>query len=173
MKHIQPDLMQRFLADEVDLMERETVTEHLTLCEECTALLIQMTADDDSISLALGLDEAETDWVASVDLTAAVMEKLRPWYRDPAVWVIVAPLVLLASYMLSWVGSLLTRSAVGPEGPVGFAVGALRELVPALWKLGAYLGQGGLLRSIWPVLLLAGAIWFWRSRTKKEVQSHA
>lgn len=173
MRHIQPDLMQRFLADEVDLMERETVTEHLTHCEECTALLIQMTADDDSLSLALGLDESETDWVASVDLTATVMEKLRPWYRDPAVWAIVAPLLLLTSYMLSRVGASLTHRAVGSEGPVGFAVDALRDLIPALWKLGAYLGQGGLLRTIWPVLLLAGAIWFWRSRMKKEVQSNA
>ncbi|MDF2627005.1 MAG: hypothetical protein K0R39_836 [Symbiobacteriaceae bacterium] len=172
MRHIQPDLMQRFLADEVDLMERETVTEHLTHCEACTALLVQMTADDDSLSFALGLDEAEAEWVASFDLTAPVMAKLRPWYRDPAVWAIVAPMLLVASFGLSLVSGLLTRS-VEPTGPVGFTVGAMRELIPALWKLSAYLGQGGLLRTIWPVLLLAGAIWFWRSRMKKEEESNA
>lgn len=172
MRHIQPDLMQRFLSDEVDLMERETVTEHLTHCEECTALLVQMTADDDSLSLALGLDEAEAEWVASVDLTAPVMAKLRPWYREPAVWAILAPILLLAAYMLSRVGAFLMRTAE-PTGPVGFTVDTLRSLVPALWKLNVYLGQGGLLRTIWPVLLLAGAIWFWRSRMKKGVQSNA
>lgn len=172
MRHIQPDLMQRFLADEVDLMERDTVTEHLTHCEECTALLVQMTADDDLLSLALSLDEAETAWAASVDLTPTVMEQLRPWYRDLAVWAIIAPLVLLASYMLSRVGALLTYTAE-PVDSVGFAVDTLRSLVPALWKLGVYLGQGGLLRTIWPALLLAGAIWFWRSRMKKGVQSNA
>lgn len=172
-KHIQPDLMQRFLADEADLMEREAVTAHLARCEECSALLVEMTAEDDSLSLALSLDEAELAWADSVDLTQPVLRKLRPWYLEPALLGIALPLVLFAGFMLSLASRLISWTFGGGDGPIGLTVGAMRELIPALWKLNLYLGQGGLLRSLWPVVLLAGAVWLWRVRTKKEDKSHA
>ncbi|HWI62005.1 MAG TPA: zf-HC2 domain-containing protein [Symbiobacteriaceae bacterium] len=172
MRHIQPELLQRFLADEVDLMERESVTEHLAHCEDCTALLVQMTADDDSLALALSLDDEEAAWVASLDLTEPVLKQIRPWYREPAALAILLPVVAIATFMLSWVSSLLSRT-VSETGPVGLVVEALRSLIPMLWRLNSYLGQGGLLRSIWPVLVLAAAVWFWRSRMNKEGKTNA
>jgi predicted anti-sigma-YlaC factor YlaD len=173
MQHIQPDLMQRFLADEVDLMEREAVTEHLAECDACAALLVQMTADDDSLSQALRLDDDEAAWIASLDLTAPVLAKMRPWYREPAVLAITVPLILLAGYLFHLVTSLIL-GALGTEGPVGTTVELLRSLIPALWRLNLYLGHGGLLRTLWPVLVLAGAAWLWKSRTnKKEYENHA
>lgn len=172
MQHIQPELIQRFLADEADLMEREAVTEHLAHCDECAALLVQITADDDSLALALGLDEAEAAWVASVDLTQPVLTKIRPWYREPVFLAVVVPIALVATYMVSQVSSLIIRQFT-MEGPVGLTVEALRNLIPLLWRLNMYLGQGGLLRTLWPALLLAALVWFWRSRAKKEVETDA
>lgn len=173
MQHIQPDLMQRFLADEADLMEREAVTEHVTQCDACAALLVQMTADDDTLAQALRLDEDEAAWIGSLDLTAPVLAKIRPWYREPAVLAITVPLVLLAGYLFHLVTSLIL-GAIGDEGAVGAAVSLMRSLIPALWRLNIYLGHGGLLRSLWPVLILAGAVWFWKTRImKKEYENHA
>ncbi|HWI53505.1 MAG TPA: zf-HC2 domain-containing protein [Symbiobacteriaceae bacterium] len=172
MKHVQPEQMQRFLADELDLMEREAVTDHLAHCEACADRLVQMTADDDSLSLALGLADDEAAWIASLDLTQPVLAKIRPWYREPAFLAISVPLVAFAAFMLAQVGRLLSLTQ-DDGGPIGFTVEALRTLIPALWRLNIYLGQGGLLRTLWPVLLLTGAVWFWRSRMKKEENTNA
>jgi hypothetical protein len=173
MQHIQPDLMQRFLADEVDLMEREAVTEHLADCDACAALLVQMTADDDSLTEALRLGHDEAAWIGSLDLTAPVLAKLRPWYREPAVLAVTVPLILLAGYLFQVVTSLIF-GAMSTEGPVGTTLDLLRSLLPALWRFNLYLGHGGLLRTIWPVLVLAGAVWLWKVRTnKKEYENHA
>jgi|GEM_PF-3281795 len=173
MRHLQPEQMQRFLADELDLMEREAVTDHLSHCEACAELLVQMTADDDTLTLALGIDAEEAAWIASLDLTQPVMAGIRPWYREPAFLAIVVPLIAFASFMLAQVGRLLSLTP-DDGGPIGFTVDALRALIPALWRVNIYLGQGGLLRTLWPVLLLAAAYWFWRSRmTSKEDKTNA
>ena len=169
MQHVQPELMQRFLADEADLMERETVTEHLAHCEECAALLVQMAAEDDSLSMALRLDEDEIAWAAAVDVTQPVLQKLRPWYREPVALAVISGILLFAAYMLSQT-SLLLGGALQIDGPVGLTVKA----VPALWRMLVYIGQGGLLITLLPVLALATVIWLLRSRLmKKEEKTNA
>lgn len=172
MTHIRPELMQRFLADEADLMERDAVADHLAQCDECAALLAQMAAEDDGLSLALTLEPEEAAWISGVDLTPAVLAKINPWYRRPSAYL---PFLLAgfpASVALYLVAASVKQMLLGVQ-PVGAVVMGLQTLIPALYRLLQYLSRGGLLTTIWPALLLAGAIWLWRVRMKKEVPDNA
>ncbi|HLN65390.1 MAG TPA: hypothetical protein VK464_28030 [Symbiobacteriaceae bacterium] len=171
MRHVPPELMQRFLAGEVDLMERDAVSDHLTCCEACTDLLVQLTAEDDALTAALRLETADEAWIAGLDLTGPVMERLDPWYRRPAIYLPALLATVCATGMLQVVLSFLTDSFA--SDPVGLVVGLFRNLLPALWHLNVYLSRGGLLTTLMPVTLLAGVIWGWRARSKKEVAFHA
>lgn len=172
MTHVRIDLMQRFLADEADLMERDAIAEHLTQCDECAALLSQLAADDDSLAEALRLDPAEAEWVASMDLTGHVMARISPWYTKPSYYLPLllagAPAALLFSMVTSFLGQLVR----GTE-PMDAFMSALRALIPALWRLNLYLARGGLLKAIWPALLLAALITIWHYSRKKEAPDHA
>ncbi|HYF93010.1 MAG TPA: zf-HC2 domain-containing protein [Symbiobacteriaceae bacterium] len=173
MQHVQPELLQRFLADEIDLMERESVSEHLATCGECAALLAQVAADDDALAQALHLDEAEAGWIASVDLTEPVLERIRPWYKEPVTLTILVAFVLLTAYLFAQMSSLIGRQ-LRWGGPVDFLVDAVRGIFPAVLRLLVYIGQGGLLTAVWPALALTALIWLMRSRwMKKEDKTNA
>jgi anti-sigma factor RsiW len=170
MTHVSPELMQRFLAGEVDLMLRESVSEHLACCDSCAELLVLLSAEDDALTDALRLDAADQAWVASMDLTVRVMDQVIPWYRRPSLYLPTALVVASAVYVLNWTLSLVTHSLTAE--PVGLTVSLLQQLLPALWRMTQYLSQGGLLPSIWPAVVLAAALWLWRSRTiKKEARN--
>jgi hypothetical protein len=168
MQHIQPDLMQRFLADEVDLMQRDAVTEHVAGCDACAALLVALAAEDDSLGEALRLDDAETAWVEATDLTAAVLEKVRPWYREPGAIITMLVIALPTLLALSQVAALVSRSFT-IEHPVGLVLELLQTLLPALWHLVLFVLRGGLLTTLWPILALAAVCFLWHLRSKKEV----
>lgn len=172
MPHIQPELMQRFLADEVDLMEREAIAEHLATCTACADLLVALTAEDDTLSDALRLDESEAEWIASLDLAAPVLQKIRPWYREPGTIISMLLVAGPALWGLNTVAGLL-GSRLAIDHPIGFVVETLQALLPALWRLALYLLRGGLLTAIWPVLILAAAYFLWHARTKKEGPENA
>ena len=123
------------------------------------------------VLLAGSLPAADEAWIAGLDLTGPVMGRLDPWYRQPAVYLPALLAVVCATGMLQVVLSFLTRSFT--SDPVGLVVGLFRNLIPALWHLNVYLSRGGLLTTMFPVTLLAGAIWLWRARSKKEVAFHA
>ena len=169
MKHIELEQMQRFLADEIDLIERDSVAEHLACCDQCAALLAQVTADDELLAGALRLDDEEKQWLELVDLTEPVLQKIRPWYREPAAIAIgllaLVPPLFFLSRMVPLLVSSLWRD--------GSTFDLLSDLVPALWHLNLYLGRGGLLVTMWPALVLAAILWFVTARTKKEAPDHA
>lgn len=172
MTHIQPELMQRFLANEADLMEREAIADHLALCDECAARLAVVAAEDDGLTLALKLEPGEAEWIASLDLAPAVLKRVNPWYGRPSAYL---PFLLagapaaLSFYLITYA---VKQMLLGVE-PVGAVVMGLQTLLPALYRLILYLARGGMLTTIWPALLLAAAIWFWSARRKKEVSSNA
>lgn len=172
MPHIQPDLIQRFLADEADLAERDIVTEHLACCDECSALLAALAAEDDTLADALRLDPAEAEWLGSIDLTEPVLAKLRPWYWEPGTIITAVIVAVPALLALQTVSAMLDRQLV-IESPIGFTISLIRSLGPALWRMAAYMSRGGLLLTIWPALVLAAGIGLYLARTKKEERTNA
>jgi len=171
-KHIEFELMQRFLAGEADLAEQDTVAEHLACCDQCAALLAQVTADDAALAGALRFDDDEMQWLASVDLTGPVLQNIRPWYQEGASLAVGLLVLAPALWLLNWVVSMITASVV-TDTPVGSTLEFLKGLIAALWELNLYLGRGGLLVTIWPALALAAALWLFYAYSKKEDRSNA
>jgi len=170
-KHLQADLLQRYLAGEADLTEQDTVVEHLAECDECASLLADMAADDRTLTAALRLTDAEAAWIAGMDLTQPVMTRLA-WYREPSLIVLALLALLPGTWILGQAGQWMVAQLTA-DGPVGTALAIGGLLGSALWNLLVYASNGGLLVQIWPVLILAAGYWLGRRYYKKEDKSHA
>lgn len=163
MNHIEPERLQRYLAGEADPAEALLVDQHLADCVDCANQLAITASDDAFLNQVLQLDEEELAWIAHLDLTAPVLNRIVPWYRQPHTWLIMAPFIIAGAGLSRQVLGRLIH-LVGWAGPVDLGIDLTRSLV----RLIVYLSHGGLMVTLWPALLLAGAIWLWKRGSKEE-----
>ncbi|MGE5673612.1 MAG: anti-sigma factor family protein [Mycobacterium leprae] len=170
--HLQPEQLQAYLADALDLSERAALEEHLTQCSHCSEQMAALVADDAFLTESLALDMPEMAWAESQDLTAGVLEQLSPGVSAAPAWVIVGLVVLPGV----WLFGLLQESALGwlaGHENIGGLIDIGHYTFPSLYRFLVWLTNGGLLIQFWPLFILGAGYWLWRLSHTKETDVYA
>lgn len=169
--HPETERLHLYLSGALDPAERRDVEAHLAGCGECAQALAELAAEDEALAGALGLDPAEAAWVESVDLVEPVMAQIACSPRSTPVLVLVAALLSLAGYLG---GSLWTYLLdLLPEPGIGSFIALVRSAGPAALRLVLWLGEGGLLATLWPLFVAGAAIGLGYVLTKGEEKRYA
>lgn len=168
MDHLQPEQLQRYLTGELDRAEVTLVETHLTHCDQCESLLAAIAADDAALVDVLALLPEESAWIEAQDLRPAVARRIAPWYLQAQGLLPLLIILAAAGWMLKETTALLTRS-LSQTGPVAIGLALLESIGHLSWRFLTYLGSGGPVATLWPVILL-GALTLWILRRKR---SHA
>jgi len=161
--HIQYEALQRHLAAESDPAEARQIDAHLAICDECAAVRAALAAEDLHLSDALILSQADSDWVATVDLWPTVKQQITPWYLQPQGYLVILALLATCGWVLDQTMPILIQAVVR-GGPMDLLIRLVRNLVLVLVQLLIYLDRGGILANIWPLPLLIGTVYLFRTR---------
>jgi len=161
--HIQNADLQRYLHGEIEPDGSGRMEAHLVICHDCRFVVESLAAEDAHLSEALSLNQADQDWVSSLDLWPAVKVQITPWYLQPQGYVIIIAMVLACGWILDQTLPLMAQ-AVLKSGPVDLLIRFMRRLFPAVLQFWFYLDRGGILVHIWPLPLLIGTAYLIRKR---------
>ncbi len=169
--HPEKERLHLYLSGALGPIDHRRVEAHVNDCAECASVLTEMRAEDAALADALKLDAAERRWLDSLDLVAPVMAQIPAAPPTTPLLVLVVVLLSLAGYA----GGSLWSTVTGllPDPGVGSAVSLIRTAGPALLRLLLWLGRGGLLPVIWPVLVIGAGLGAWRAFFTKEARGHA
>lgn len=168
MDHLQPEQLHHYLAGELDPADLTLVETHLTHCAQCESLLAAIAADDAALIDALALRPEEVAWIEAQDLRPTVARRIVPWYLQAQGLLLLLIILAAGGWMLQEATALITL-ALSQTGPVAITLALLGELGRLTWRFLAYLGSGGPLVTLWPVVLL-GALTLW---IRRRNSSHA
>lgn len=159
MEHLKPENLQLYLAGETDLAESARIEEHLTRCAQCESLLATVAAEDGALTEALALTADEAAWVAAQDLRPAVTRRIAPWFLQPQGLLLLLSLVATAGWMLQQTVDFVSRW-MEISGPIGLTVGFMEGAARLAWAFLTYMGAGGPVAALTPLVLvlLAAAV---------------
>lgn len=172
MPHLETERLHRYLAGALEPAERQAVEAHLADCAACSMALAELAAEDAILTDALAFDAADRAWLESVDLVEPVMAQVAPRFRLTPPVIITSLLILTAGYMAEAVWSL-GSALLAHRTNFGTVAGNLHRLVPDLLDLLAWLGRGGLLNTMWPLLAMGALYGVWRLTRTKETNDYA
>lgn len=170
--HPEKPQLHLYLADALAPDERRAVEDHLVDCPTCADTLAELAAEDTALIEALEIDHADLAWINAADLVEPVMAQVAPRFRLTPPVILTSLLVILGGYLA---GSLwrIGTGLLPDVGSMRAILSLTRELGPALLRLYLWLGQGGLLTTLWPLFAVGALYGLWRLTQTKETNDHA
>lgn len=170
--HADKERLYRYLSGALSGDELRMLEAHLLECSVCSESLAEVAAEDAMLTDALGIDAGEEAWIESIDLVEPVMAQVAPRFQLTPPIILTSLLVILGGHLAGSLWSLGT--ALLPDlNSMRAILGLAHDLGPALLRLLLWLGQGGLLTTLWPLLAAGAAYGLWRLLQTKETSNHA